>query len=276
MSTTTLQQGPVSRRHAATFHSQHPGGPLLVLAHGFGCDQGMWDLVVPRLAPHVTTLTFDHVGAGRSDLEAYDAARYSTLDGYAEDLVELLDELDASEVVVVGHSVSAMIAALAYRLRPERIKALVMVGPSPRYVNDGDYTGGFSEQEVLSLLETLQANYLGWSAAMAPVIMGTGNPPDLAARLERSFCSTDPTIAEQFARVTFLSDHRDALPHVEVPTLVLQCTDDIIAPVSVGRYVADQLPRSTYQQLEAIGHCPHVSAPEETAQAVLSFVSSLR
>ena len=270
---TSVMTSPVER-HAATHHGQQHDGPVLVLAHGFGCDQGMWDLVLPRLAERHHVVTFDHVGAGRSDLSAYDPARHGSLLGYAEDLVELLDALDLHDVVLVGHSVSAMIAAIAYPLRPERFLATVMVGPSPRYVDDGAYRGGFSEDEVLGLLDTLQANYLGWSSAMAPVIMG-GDRPELAQRLERSFCRTDPQIAAQFARVTFLSDSRADLPRVEVPSLVLQCRDDSIASEEVGRYVAQQLPRGTYRLLDAVGHCPHVSAPEETAEAVLAYVEAL-
>lgn len=265
-----------SVRHAATWH-----GPSLrtrrvvVLAHGFGCDQGMWDLVLPMLAEHFSVLTFDHVGAGSSDLASYDAGRHGRLEGYAQDVVELLDELELEDVVLVGHSVSAMVAALAVPMRPRLFAGLVMVGPSPRYIDDLPYVGGFSREDIDSLLSTLQANFLGWSAAMAPVIMGNADRPDLAGRLERSFCRTDPDIAEQFARVTFLSDHRDALPAVTAPTLVLQCTDDAIAPEGVGRYVAASLPRGTFQQLAAVGHCPHVSAPAETAMAILQFAQDL-
>lgn len=263
-------------RHAATWHGRSERTrPVIVLAHGFGCDQGMWDLVLPSLTERFSVLTFDHVGAGRSDLGSYDPQRYSSLAGYAQDLVVLLDELDLRDVLLVGHSVSAMIAAVAFPACPERFAGVVMIGPSPRYVDEEGYIGGFSQDDVDSLLLTLQANFLGWSAAMAPVIMGNGDRPELADRLERSFCRTDPVIAEQFARVTFLSDHRTALAAVTAPTLVLQCSQDAIAPESVGRYVATQLPHSTFQQLDAIGHCPHVSAPEETASAILRFAQDL-
>lgn len=263
-------------RHAATWHGRSERTrPTIVLAHGFGCDQGMWDLVLPRLTGGYSVLTFDHVGAGRSDLGSYDPERHSSLVGYAQDLVDLLEELDLHDVLLVGHSVSAMIAAVAFPMCPERFAGVVMIGPSPRYVDDEGYVGGFSQDDVDSLILTLQANFLGWSAAMAPVIMGDGERPELAARLERSFCQTDPDIAKQFARVMFLSDHRSSLSAVTAPTLVLQCSDDVIAPESVGRYVAAQLPHSTYQQLNAIGHCPHVSAPDETASAILRFAQDL-
>lgn len=272
---THLLDRPASRRHALTHHGRIGVELTLVLAHGFGCDQGMWDLVLPALAAEHQVLTFDHVGAGLSDTSSYDPGRHGSVAGYVEDLLELLEEVDAGPVVLVGHSVSAMIGVVACSLRPELFAGLVMVAPSPRYIDDEGYRGGFSEQDVHDLLETLEANYLGWSAAMAPVVMGNGERPDLAARLERSFCRTDPEIAAQFARVTFLSDHRADLPHVRVPTLVLQCRDDVIAPESVGEYVVSQLPDGQYQLLDAVGHCPHVSAPRETAEAVLSFLRRL-
>ncbi|WP_029433203.1 alpha/beta fold hydrolase [Blastococcus sp. URHD0036] len=248
-----------------------PTGRPILFAHGFGCDQTMWRLVAPAFEADHRVVLFDHVGAGGSDLSAYDPARYGSLQGYADDLVQICRELDLSDVVLVGHSVSAMIGVLAVRAAPELFGALVMVGPNPRYVDDGDYTGGFTRADIAGLLDSLDANHLGWSAAMAPVIMGPGQP-ELTEELTNSFCRTDPDIARQFARVTFLSDNRADLPAVSVPTLVLQCSDDAIAPDAVGRFVHEQVPGSTFVQLAATGHCPHLSAPEETVEAIRAWL----
>ena len=247
-------------------------GRPMVFAHGFGCDQEMWRLVVPAFQPDHRVVLFDHVGSGRSDLSAYDPVKYNALDGYADDVVEICRELDLDDVVFVGHSVSAMIGVLAAARAPGLFGALVMVGPNPRYVDNGDYTGGFSREDIAALLESLDSNHLGWSAAMAPVIMGNTDRPELTAELTNSFCRTDPDIARQFARVTFLSDNRADLPGVRVPTLVLQCSDDAIAPEPVGRYVHAQVPGSVFTQLAATGHCPHLSAPEETVAAIRDFL----
>ncbi|MGY1636617.1 alpha/beta fold hydrolase [Geodermatophilus sp. SYSU D00742] len=249
------------------------GARPMVFAHGFGCDQSMWRFVVPEFEVDHRVVLFDHVGSGRSDLTAYDPAKYGSLRGYAGDVVELCRELELDDVVFVGHSVSAMMGVLAVQQAPELFGALVMVGPNPRYVDDGDYTGGFSRADIAGLLESLDSNHLGWSEAMAPVIMGNPDRPELAAELTNSFCRTDPDIARQFARVTFLSDNRADLPGVTVPTLVLQCSADAIAPEVVGRYVHEHVPGSVFTQLAATGHCPHLSAPEETAAAIRAFLS---
>ena len=249
-----------------------PDGRPMVFAHGFGCDQEMWRLVVPAFETDHRVVLFDYVGSGRSDLSAYDPVRYGSLEGYAADVVEICRELDLDDVVLVGHSVSAMIGVLAAARAPELFGALVMVGPSPRYVDNGDYVGGFSREDIGALLESLDSNHLGWSAAMAPVIMGNPDRPELTAELTNSFCRTDPDIARQFARVTFLSDNRADLPGVRVPTLVLQCTADAIAPEAVGRYVHEHVPGSVYTLLSATGHCPHLSAPAETTAAIRAFL----
>ena len=249
-----------------------PDAQPMVFAHGFGCDQEMWRLVVPSFAADHRVVLFDHVGSGRSDLSAYDPAKYNSLDGYAADVVEICRELELDDVVFVGHSVSAMIGVLAAARAPGLFGALVMVGPNPRYVDNGDYSGGFTREDIAALLESLDSNHLGWSAAMAPVIMGNPDRPELTAELTNSFCRTDPDIARQFARVTFLSDNRADLPGVRVPTLVLQCSDDAIAPEPVGRYVHAQVPGSVFTQLAATGHCPHLSAPEETVAAIRAFL----
>ena len=248
------------------------GERAMMFAHGFGCDQTMWRPVAANFEPDYRIVLFDYVGHGRSDLNAWDPERYGTLAGYAEDVVEIGRALDLSDAIFVGHSVSAMIGALATLKAPEMFSELVMVGPSPRYIDDEDYRGGFSAGQVDELLEFLADNHLGWSAAMAPAIMGNSDRPELSARLENSFCSTDPAIAREFARVTFLSDNRADLSSVRARTLVLQCSNDIIAPVEVGEYVHSKLPNSDYRLLQASGHCPNLSAPEEVTAAIRDFV----
>jgi sigma-B regulation protein RsbQ len=249
-----------------------PGGQPLLFAHGFGCDQTMWRHVAPAFTDRYEVITFDHIGAGGSDLSAYDPVKYADLRGYASDILEIVEALDLRDVVLVGHSVSAMIGALAVIEAPERFSSLVMVGPSPRYIDDGDYTGGFSREDIDELLDSLASNFLGWSAAMAPAIVGNPDRAELGAELTASFCRMDPDIARQFARATFLSDNRQDLGRISVPTLVLQCADDIIAPSSVGAYVAGAVPDGTLVQMSATGHCPNLSAPEETVAVIDDFL----
>lgn len=249
-------------------------GPVLLLAHGFGCDQNLWRLVVPTFAQQYRVVLFDHTGAGRSDLSAWTPERYGTLDGYADDILALCHELDLTDVVLVGHSVSAMIAVLATNREPDRFAKLVLLTPSPCYIDDDGYRGGFSRADIDELLEALEANYLGWSAAMAPVIMGNPDRPELGEELTNSFCRTDPAIARVFARATFLSDNRDDLAEVRVPTLVLQCSDDAIAPPEVGQFTHEQIAGSVLVTLDATGHCPQLSAPEATTAAITDFVAS--
>jgi sigma-B regulation protein RsbQ len=249
-----------------------PDGRPMIFAHGFGCDQHMWRFVAPAFEGDHRVVLFDHVGAGGSDLSAYDPERYGTLEGYADDVLEICRELRLSDAIFVGHSVSAMIGALAAARDPQSIGKLVMVGPSPRYIDDEGYTGGFSREDIEELLESLDSNFLGWSSTMAPVIMGNPDRPELGEELTSSFCRTDPDIAARFARVTFMSDNRGDLAAVPVPTLVLQCSEDAIAPRAVGEYVHREIPRSTFVELAATGHCPNLSAPEETIAAIRSFV----
>jgi sigma-B regulation protein RsbQ len=250
-----------------------PEGRPVVFAHGFGCDQNMWRFVAPDFEVDHRVVLFDHVGAGGSDLSAYDPEKYGSLSGYASDLVEICRELGRTDVVLVAHSVSAMIGVLAVARAPELFAALVMVGPNPRYVDDDDYRGGFSRADIVALLDSLDSNHLGWSTTMAPVIMGNPDRPDLSAELTNSFCRTDPRVARQFARVTFLSDNRADLAAVRIPTLVLQCSADVIAPDVVGEYVHRQIPGSVLTRLRATGHCPHLSAPEETTAAIRAFLA---
>jgi sigma-B regulation protein RsbQ len=248
------------------------GSRAMMFSHGFGCDQSMWADVSRAFEPDFKVILFDHVGAGRSDLSAYDSRKYSSLDGYADDVVEIGRALGLRDAIFVGHSVSAMIGALASIKAPGMFSDLVMVGPSPRYLNDGDYAGGFSREQVDELLEFLADNHLGWSAAMAPAIMGNADRPELGERLTNSFCATDPGIAREFARVTFLSDNRDDLARISARTLVLQCSEDIIAPEAVGEYVHARIPDSRFMLLEATGHCPNLSAPDEVISAIRAFV----
>jgi sigma-B regulation protein RsbQ len=248
-------------------------GQPLVFVHGFGCDQAMWRFVVADFEVDHRVVLLDLVGSGNSDLGAYDPEKYSSLRGYATDVVEVCRELGLTDAVLVGHSVSAMIGVLALQQAPEMFGALVMVGPNPRYIDDGDYVGGFSRTDIAGLLDALDANHLGWSRQMAPVIMGNSDHPELAEELTNSFCRTDPDIARQFARVTFLSDNRADLAGVAVPTLVLQCSADVIAPEAVGRFVHESIPGSSFTHLAATGHVPHLSAPEETTAAIRAFLT---
>lgn len=248
------------------------GDRTMMFAHGFGCDQNMWRHVAPAFEDRFRVALFDYIGAGPTDLSHYDAARYASLDGYAEDVVGLARELGVRDGVFVGHSVSAMIGVLAVRKAPELFSDLVMVGPSPRYIDDEGYVGGFSEAQVHELLEFLDSNHMGWSEAMAPVIMGNKDRPELGDELTNSFCRTDPDVARRFARATFLSDNRADLEGLSTRTLILQCSEDVIAPPAVGEFVHGRLPNSRLVLMEATGHCPNLSAPEETIAAIRAFV----
>jgi sigma-B regulation protein RsbQ len=249
-------------------------GPVtMVFAHGFGCDQTMWRFLLPAFSERFRTISFDLVGSGRSDLSAYDRVKYGTLHGHADDLLEILDECASGPVVFVGHSVSTMIGLLATIKAPERFVAQVMVGPSPCYINDGDYVGGFEREDIEELLDTLESNYLGWASSMAPVIMGAPDQPALGNELTDSFCRNDPDVAKHFARVTFLSDHRADLPRSTIPALILQCSDDLIAPRAVGDYLHRHLPVSTLHIIDNVGHCPHMSAPTASSDAIDGFLS---
>jgi sigma-B regulation protein RsbQ len=260
------------RRNNVTV-SGDPTGRVVMFAHGFGCSQEAWNLVAPHFEADHKVVLFDHVGSGGSDISQYDRGKYDSLDGYATDVLEILAELDATDVIFVGHSVSAMIGVLAANREPERFGALVLVGPSPRYTNDGSYYGGFEKADIDALLDSLDANYLGWSQEMAPVIMGNPDRPQLGERLTASFCSIHPDIARHFARVTFLSDNRADLPAVSVPTTVLQCVDDVIAPVEVGRYVNSAIAGSRLAILDATGHVPNLSAPDEVIREIRRLVA---
>jgi sigma-B regulation protein RsbQ len=247
----------------------------MLFAHGFGCDQNMWRFVTPAFEESHRIVLFDHVGAGGSDLSAYDRRKYDTLNGYAADVLEICRDLQLEDVIFVGHSVSAMIGVLAAAEQPDLFAALVLVGPSPRYVNDRDYVGGFSRQDIDGLLDALDSNYLGWASSMAPVIVGNPERPELGAELTNSFCRTDPEIASHFARVTFLSDNRADLERATTPALILQCSDDVIAPYAVGEFVHSRMPQSRLVIMKATGHCPNLSAPAETIDAIKAFLDEL-
>lgn len=252
--------------------SSGQGSRAIVFAHGFGCDQNMWRFVAPAFENDFRTILFDHVGAGRSDLAAYDAEKYGSLEGYAADVVEIGEALGLKDAVFVGHSVSAMIGVLASLRSPGLFSDLILVGPSARYINDAEYHGGFSPQDIDELLASLGDNHMGWSMAMAPVIMGNADRPELGTELADSFCRTDPDIARSFAKVTFTSDNRADLPLVTARTLILQCRDDIIASEEVGEYVRDHIPGATMILLDASGHCPNLSAPQEVIAASRAFL----
>jgi sigma-B regulation protein RsbQ len=262
----------VMRHHVTT---RGTGPRTMVFAHGFGCDQNMWRMVAPAYADRFRTVCYDLVGSGKSDLSAYDRQRHGTLQGHADDLIEVIRATADAPVVFVGHSVSAMIGLYAGIKAPELFEAHVMLGPSPCYINDGDYIGGFSREDIDGLLRTLEGNFLGWSSTMAPAIMGAPERPELGEELTNSFCRTDPDIAAHFARVTFLSDARADLHKLAAPTLIVQCSDDLIAPLTVGDYLSRALPNATLRVIDNVGHCPHLSAPGASMDAMDAFLAEL-
>ena len=253
-------------------HARGVGERRMMFAHGFGCDQNMWRFVAPAFEDEFRTVLFDYVGAGGSDLTAYDPDRYASIEGYADDVIELARSFGVTGGVFVGHSVSAMIGLVAARRAPELFTTLVLVGPSPCYIDDADYTGGFTRDQIIELLDFLDSNHLGWSETMAPVIMGNPDRPELGEELTASFCRTDPEIAKRFARVTFMSDSRSDLGPIDARVLILQSRDDVIAPRVVGEYVHNAIPGSEFVVLDSTGHCPNLSTPEATIAAIKAFV----
>jgi len=251
------------------------GAQPMLFAHGFGCDQHMWRFVTPAFEDDYRIVLFDYVGSGKSDLQAYDAERYASLDGYVQDVLDVCAELDLKQVIFVGHSVSTVVGMLASIREPERFDRLILVGPSPRYINDPPaYVGGFERSDIMGLLRVMEKNYIGWANFLAPVIMKNQDRPELTRELEESFCSTDPKIARQFAEVTFLSDNRDDLSKVTIPSLIMQCSEDAIAPLDVGDYLDRHLPQGTLRVMRATGHCPHMSHPEETIQVIKEYLAA--
>lgn len=248
----------------------------MIMVHGFGCDQNMWRYIIPAFEEKYKIVLLDLVGTGMSDLSAFNPIKYKTLHGYAEDLVEICEFLNLKDVLLVGHSVSAMICTLAHLKHADLFSGLIMIGPSPRYINDGDYIGGFEKEDIEELIEMMDTNYLGWSTATAPTIMGNAEKPALGEELTNSFCQTDPDIARHFAKATFYSDNRSDVPKISIPTLILQCTDDIIAPETVGLYLKKHIKNNKFVHLKATGHCPHMSAPAETVAAMQNWLSETK
>jgi sigma-B regulation protein RsbQ len=265
-----MSQDILTRNNVKVFGS---GSQPMMFAHGFGCDQNMWRMVTPAFEDDYRIVLFDYVGSGKSDLGAYDAERYSALDGYAQDVLDVCHALELEDVILVGHSVSSMVAVLAANQEPERFDRLVLIGPSPRYINDSaGYVGGFERGDIEGLLDMMDRNYVGWANFLAPAIMKNPDRPELGEELTESFCSTDPVIARRFAEATFFADNREDLSKVRVPSLILQCAEDMIAPAEVGQYVHGQLSGSTFRMMKATGHCPHMSHPEETILAIREYL----
>ncbi len=250
------------------------GKQPMLFAHGFGCDQNMWRFITPAFENDYKIILFDYVGAGKSEITSYNKERYASLEGYAQDVLEICEELNLEEVIFVGHSVSSMVGLLAAIERPDYFQKLIMVGPSPRYINDENYVGGFERKDIEGLLDTMEKNYIGWANFLAPNIMGNKERPELGSELAESFCSTDPIIARQFAETTFFSDNRNDLNKLKIPSLILQCTDDIIAPMEIGEYMVTHVPNSTLKVMTATGHCPHMSAPDETISIIKNYLAT--
>lgn len=253
--------------------SGNANGPALVFAHGFGGSQQTWRFVAPSFEADHTIVLFDHVGAGESDVSTYDRAKYDSLHGYADDIIEIIEALDLSDVVFIGHSVSSMMGVLAANRRPDLISRLVLVGPSARYIDDGDYVGGFSQQDIDDLLDSMDSNYLSWSSSIARTIMGNPERPELGDDLSKSIGAVDPRVAAQFARVTFLSDNRRDLPDVTAPTLILQSEEDAIASLPVGEYVHHHIRGSEFVVMPTRGHIPNLSHPQELIVHLRRYLS---
>jgi sigma-B regulation protein RsbQ len=250
------------------------GKQPILFAHGFGCDQNMWRFITPAFERDYKIVLFDYVGSGKSDVSAYDFERYSSLDGYAQDILEICEALDLHDVIFVGHSVSSMIGVLAANRAPDRFSRLIMVGPSPRYINDAEYVGGFEKADIEGLLDLMDKNYIGWANFLAPVVMKNDDRPELTRELHESFCSTDPKITRRFAETTFFADNRADVPKVRIPSLIMQCAEDAIAPVEVGSYLSRTMPNSTLRFMKATGHCPHISHPEETIEVIKGYLAA--
>ena len=251
------------------------GTQPMLFAHGFGCDQNMWRFVTPVFAEDYRIVLFDYVGSGKSDLQAYSPERYGSLDGYTQDVLDVCGALDLKDIIFVGHSVSGVVGMLASIREPARFDRLIMVGPSPRYINEPpDYVGGFERSDIVGLLDVMEKNYIGWANFLAPVVMKNHDRPELTRELEESFCSTDPKIARRFAEATFFSDNRDDLSKVTIPSLIMQCSEDAIAPLDVGEYLHRHLPKSTLRVMSATGHCPHMSHPEETIEVIKEYLTT--
>ncbi|MFV8225765.1 alpha/beta fold hydrolase [Christiangramia aquimixticola] len=268
---TSLSKNEILKRNNVSV--QGKGSQPIIFAHGYGCDQSMWRYVYPEFLEDYKVVLFDHVGAGNADESYYSVEKYGSLQGYADDIIQICETLELNDTIIVGHSVSSMIAVLAGNTKPEIFSRIIMIGPSPCYINKEDYVGGFDQQDINELMEALESNYLGWSSTMAPVIMGNPDRPELGQELTNSFCRTNPEIAKHFAKVTFLSDNREDLKALKIPSLIIQCSEDVIAPIEVGKYVHNTAVNSSFEVINANGHCPNLSAPEETIQAIKFYLS---
>jgi sigma-B regulation protein RsbQ len=273
MTQSSISAAEVLKRNNVRVSGQ--GQQVIMFAHGFGCDQNMWRFIAPDFEKDYRVILFDYVGSGKSDLKAYDEERYSTLSGYAQDVLEIISALDLSEVIFVGHSVSSMIGVLAANQRPDRFAHLILVGPSPSYINEGEYVGGFEREDIAQLIDLMDRNFIGWASYLAPVIMKNPDRNELTMELETSFCATDPKIARRFAEATFFSDNRADIKVLAVPSLIIQCSDDAIAPTAVGEYLSREMPHSTLNVIEASGHCPHMSHPELTTQVIREYLAEV-
>ncbi len=269
---TPLKKGIINR-YNVTFHGQ--GEQVILFAHGFGCDQNMWRFVAPAFERDYRVVMFDYIGHGRTNPEHYNRERYASLQGYAQDVLDICHALELDNVILVGHSVSSMIGALACIQEPDRFARLIMLGPSACYINDGTYFGGFERQDIESLLEMMDGNFSGWANSLGPTTMGNGDRPELGQELTASFCKTNLDVAQQFARLTFYGDNRSDLPKLRTPSLVIQSLEDVIAPLEVGKYVAKNTPNSSFRMISATGHCPHMSAPTETVAAIREYLSHI-
>ncbi|GAB2776368.1 sigma-B regulation protein RsbQ [Hymenobacter luteus] len=248
------------------------GAQTLLFVNGFGCDQSIWRYILPAFSAQYQLVLFDHVGAGLSDTTAYDPKKYASLEGYAQDVLDICHQLQLEQTILVGHSVGAMIGVLAAIQEPEAFERLLLLCPSPCYLNEEGYHGGFERQDIEDMLAFMEKDYVGWADSFVPFIMGNPDRPSLTVEMTHSFCQNDPAIARQFARVTFLSDNRPDVARLRVPCLLVQCAQDFVAPQEVGEYLRATIPDSTLVTLPVSGHCPHVSAPTETLDAMEHFM----
>lgn len=266
-----LDRNDVLKRNNVKVHGE--GKPVLMLAHGFGCDQNMWRFIQPDLETDYTLVLFDYCGSGKSDTSFYSKERYSSLEGFARDIVEIADALALSDVVLMGHSVSSITGLLAANARPDLFSKLVMICPSPCFLNiPPDYHGGFDRSDLEELVALMDQNYVGWARYLAPLVMGSANSPELVAELGDSFCSTDPVFAKNFAKATFFSDNREDLKRLQLPTLILQSARDTLAAQEVGEYMHDQIAHSTFRVIQAEGHCLHMTHPKDVIRELKAFV----
>jgi sigma-B regulation protein RsbQ len=268
--------------HDDVWHRHHlavigEGPRTIVLAHGFGCDQRAWRHVAADLARDHRVVLFDHMGCGRSDAAQWTPQRYATLNGYAQDVVDICAQLPWRDLVYVGHSISGSIGILAAIAAPQYFDRLILVGPSPRFLNDPpDYMGGFEREDILAMLDLMDRNRIGWANYLAPVAMKNDDRPELSRELADNLCAGDPAIIRHFAEVVFMSDVRAELPKLTRPALILQCADDAIASGEVGAYLHQHLRGSRLRLMKATGHLPHLSHPQETIEMIRAELDASR